>query len=41
MLEPWAAYAQGVEQLGHAHLLAVDHVAGADPAVHKGRATLR
>jgi probable F420-dependent oxidoreductase len=30
------AYAQGVEQLGYAHLLAYDHVVGADPAVHKG-----
>jgi probable F420-dependent oxidoreductase len=28
------AYAQGVEQLGYAHLLAYDHVLGADPAVH-------
>jgi probable F420-dependent oxidoreductase len=30
------AYAQGVEQLGYAHLLAYDHVVGADPAVHQG-----
>ncbi len=30
------AYAQGVEQLGYAHLLAYDHVVGADPAIHKG-----
>ena len=30
------AYAQGVEQLGYAHLLAYDHVLGADPAIHKG-----
>ena len=30
------AYAQGVEQLGYAHLLAYDHVVGADPAVHEG-----
>src|ERR1700728_4509821 len=30
------AYAQGVEQLGFSHLLAYDHVVGADPAVHHG-----
>jgi probable F420-dependent oxidoreductase len=30
------AYAQGVEQLGYAHLVAYDHVVGADPAVHQG-----
>lgn len=30
------AYAQGVEQLGYTHLLAYDHVVGADPAVHRG-----
>ena len=30
------AYAQGVEHLGYAHLLAYDHVLGADPAVHQG-----
>ena len=30
------AYAQGVEQLGYAHLLAYDHVLGADPAIHTG-----
>lgn len=30
------AYAQGVDQLGYAHLLAYDHVVGADPAVHRG-----
>jgi probable F420-dependent oxidoreductase len=30
------AYAQRVEQLGYAHLVAYDHVVGADPAVHKG-----
>jgi probable F420-dependent oxidoreductase len=30
------AYAQRVEQLGYAHVLAYDHVVGADPAVHKG-----
>jgi probable F420-dependent oxidoreductase len=28
------AYAQGVEELGFTHLLAYDHVVGADPAVH-------
>ncbi len=30
------AYAQGAQELGFAHLLAYDHVAGADPAVHAG-----
>src|SRR3954469_9026807 len=30
------AYAQRVEALGYAHLLAYDHVVGADPAVHEG-----
>jgi probable F420-dependent oxidoreductase len=30
------AYAQGVEDLGYRHLLAYDHVLGADPTVHKG-----
>jgi probable F420-dependent oxidoreductase len=30
------AYAQGTEELGFTHLLAYDHVAGADPAVHAG-----
>jgi len=30
------AYALGVEALGYAHLLAYDHVVGADPAVHRG-----
>ena len=30
------AYAEGVEGLGYAHLLAYDHVLGADPAVHEG-----
>ena len=30
------AYAEGVERLGYAHLLAYDHVVGADPAVHQG-----
>jgi probable F420-dependent oxidoreductase len=29
-------YAQGVEELGFGHLLAYDHVVGADPAVHQG-----
>ncbi|HVB52090.1 MAG TPA: LLM class F420-dependent oxidoreductase [Acidimicrobiales bacterium] len=30
------AYALGVEELGYAHLLAYDHVLGADPRVHQG-----
>jgi probable F420-dependent oxidoreductase len=30
------AYAERVEQLGFCHLLAYDHVLGADPAVHPG-----
>ena len=30
------AYAQQVEELGFAHVLAYDHVLGADPAVHSG-----
>jgi probable F420-dependent oxidoreductase len=30
------AYAQRVEELGFAHVLAYDHVLGADPAVHQG-----
>jgi probable F420-dependent oxidoreductase len=30
------AYAQRAEQLGFRHLLAYDHVLGADPAVHEG-----
>jgi probable F420-dependent oxidoreductase len=30
------AYATGAEELGFTHLLAYDHVLGADPAVHKG-----
>src|SRR5678816_1170403 len=30
------AYAERVEELGFAHLLAYDHVVGADPAVHVG-----
>ena len=29
------AYGQGVEELGYRHVLAYDHVVGADPAVHK------
>jgi probable F420-dependent oxidoreductase len=29
-------YAQRVEELGYTHLLAYDHVLGADPAVHQG-----
>src|ERR1035438_499533 len=29
-------YATGVEELGFTHLLAYDHVLGADPAVHPG-----
>jgi probable F420-dependent oxidoreductase len=29
-------YAQRVEELGYAHLIAYDHVVGADPAVHRG-----
>ena len=32
------AYAQRVVLLGYPHLLAFDHLVGADPAVHKGRA---
>lgn len=28
------AYGQGVEELGYTHVLAYDHVVGADPAVH-------
>src|SRR5690349_25009713 len=28
-------YAQGVEQLGYAHVLAYDHVLGADPEAHR------
>ena len=28
------AYGEGVEELGFAHLLAYDHVLGADPDVH-------
>jgi probable F420-dependent oxidoreductase len=30
------AYAQRVEELGYRHVLAYDHVLGADPAVHEG-----
>src|SRR5882672_3740009 len=30
------AYGQRVEELGFTHLLAYDHVVGADPAVHAG-----
>jgi len=30
------AYGQGVEELGYRHVLAYDHVVGADPAVHSG-----
>jgi probable F420-dependent oxidoreductase len=30
------AYGEGAEQLGFRHLLAYDHVLGADPAVHQG-----
>jgi probable F420-dependent oxidoreductase len=30
------AYGMGVEEMGFAHLLAYDHVVGADPAVHEG-----
>jgi probable F420-dependent oxidoreductase len=30
------AYAQRVDELGYVHLLAYDHVVGADPAVHAG-----
>jgi probable F420-dependent oxidoreductase len=30
------AYAQRVEELGYSHVLAYDHVLGADPAVHQG-----
>jgi probable F420-dependent oxidoreductase len=30
------AYGQGVEALGYTHLLAYDHVLGADPAAHAG-----
>src|SRR5215467_4066265 len=30
------AYAERVEELGFSHILAYDHVVGADPAVHQG-----
>ncbi|WP_329082022.1 LLM class F420-dependent oxidoreductase [Streptosporangium sp. NBC_01469] len=30
------AYAQGAEELGFRHLMAYDHVVGADPEVHRG-----
>jgi probable F420-dependent oxidoreductase len=30
------AYGEGVERLGFAHVLAYDHVLGADPSVHEG-----
>lgn len=30
------SYAQAVEELGFTHILAYDHVLGADPAVHQG-----
>jgi len=30
------AYGRRVEELGYAHLLAYDHVVGADPSVHQG-----
>src|SRR6202035_1166480 len=30
------AYARGAEELGFTHVLAYDHVVGADPAVHAG-----
>jgi probable F420-dependent oxidoreductase len=30
------AYAQGVEELGYEHILAYDHVVGADPPAHPG-----
>jgi probable F420-dependent oxidoreductase len=30
------AYGQGAEELGFSHILAYDHVVGADPAVHRG-----
>jgi probable F420-dependent oxidoreductase len=30
------SYGHGVEQLGYRHLVAYDHVLGADPAVHQG-----
>ncbi|MBZ4510210.1 LLM class flavin-dependent oxidoreductase, partial [Mycobacterium avium subsp. hominissuis] len=30
------SYAQRVEELGFTHILAYDHVVGADPRVHRG-----
>jgi probable F420-dependent oxidoreductase len=30
------SYGEGIEALGYTHLLAYDHVVGADPAVHRG-----
>ncbi|MGP4098246.1 LLM class F420-dependent oxidoreductase [Nonomuraea sp. KM90] len=30
------AYGQGVQELGYRHVMAFDHVLGADPAVHRG-----
>ena len=30
------AYSQRIEELGFTHVLAYDHVVGADPAVHEG-----
>jgi len=30
------AYGQRVEELGFTHILAYDHVVGADPTVHQG-----
>src|SRR5690349_7420353 len=30
------AYGQRVEELGFSHILAYDHIVGADPAVHQG-----
>ena len=30
------AYGEGVEALGFTHVLAYDHVIGADPEVHRG-----
>ncbi len=30
------AFGEGVEELGYSHVLAYDHVVGADPAVHPG-----
>ena len=30
------AYGEGVESLGFTHVVAYDHVVGADPGVHRG-----